>query len=65
MVHGNYFYLKIIICLHTVIWFQVTNNKQSRIQSIILNTNNLQLYIKYSNLIQIIFSEMFDTLVRP
>ena len=27
MVSSNYFYLMIIICLHTVIWFQVTNNK--------------------------------------
>ena len=26
IVSRNYFYLIIVICLHTVIWFQVTNN---------------------------------------
>ena len=46
MVSSNFFYLIIIICLHTVIWFQVTNNyhNQSEVQVTILNTNNLDLY---------------------
>ena len=44
MVSSNYFYLIIIICLHTVIWFQVSinnnNNKELELQVNIFYTNN-------------------------
>ena len=26
IVSSNYFYLIIVICLYTIIWFQITNN---------------------------------------
>ena len=61
MLSSNYFHL-VVICLHTVIWFQVTIilSKQLWLQVTILNTNNLQLYnIKYSYLILIIFRQIY------
>ena len=30
MISSNYFHFRIIICLRTVIWFQVTNNNPYR-----------------------------------
>ena len=32
MVLRNYFYLIIIICLHIVVWFHVTNNNSKKVK---------------------------------
>ena len=49
LVSSNYFYLIIVVYLHTVIWLP----GKKYIQLTILNTNNLLLYsIKYSNQIR-------------
>ena len=62
MVSSNYVYLIIVICFHTVIWFQVINyNPWSTImcQVSILNTNNFQLWY-WVFLIQIICPHLYD-----
>ena len=47
-VSNNYFYLIIIICLDTVIWFQVINdnktNKQLQVQETRFNINSLVIW---------------------
>ena len=54
-VSSNYFYLIIVICLHTVIWLQVTND--NTLLTIIASSK----CFKYSNRIRKIFKQIYLT----
>ena len=64
MNQNNYSY-SISVCMHTVIWFQVTISKQLWLQVTILNTHILhtfkwfQLFLSYNNAFQNYLFEVF------